>query len=286
MNTVLGFMDKLYGDSTALTVVYIVCSILLFAFIILLIFSLRKPKEDKKINIIEEPNIDDKTVNDKTVKIDEVPVKTNEFEKNVKVEENEEDKKGIADILNKTLEKENVEENKLSDILNKVEKPSEKIVDEEIKTIEEDDEIEMPAICKEIPDVDDFVNNVVNKTYEKNEQFSSVYVGDNTSTIKLEKVLDKMNVDEDIKEEIIPEEEKIENKKQEEPKEEGREEKSSKLDNLDALKKSLEEKKKNVTEKQNTNDKQEELKAKLDLLKNNTSSKINLDDLASKLKKD
>ena len=62
----------------------------------------------------------------------------------------------------------------------------------------------------------DFVNDVVKKTYEKNEQFSSVYVGDNTSTMKLDKVMDEVNLDNDVKKELTGVDDVSDNKKIEE----------------------------------------------------------------------
>ena len=128
------------------------------------------------------------------------------------------------------------------------------------------------------PDVDEYVDKIINKTYEKQEQFSSVYV---TSTVNLEKVLDKMNVDDDIKEAIVPEEEKTikEEIKEativDEPVE--NEMKEPVLNNLDILKNKMEEKKKEMSNKQ------DDLKSKLDALKKEKEEKTNLDDLKNKL---
>ena len=57
MNTILSFMDKLYSDTKTLSIVYVVGAVLLFIFIVMLIISLRKPKDEPKI--IEEPKIDE-----------------------------------------------------------------------------------------------------------------------------------------------------------------------------------------------------------------------------------
>ena len=95
MNIMLNFMDKIYSDSKMLSIVYIVGACLLFIFIILLIFSLRKT-DKKGPKIIEEPKIDDKT---------------NEIKEEVKKEEvvsNE-----VKEETNDTLEnKEEVKDNK------------------------------------------------------------------------------------------------------------------------------------------------------------------------------
>ena len=268
MNTVLNFMDKIYSDSSTLSIIYIVGASLLFVFIVLLIFSLRKPNEKKSEKILDEPIIDKKE------ELNSEKTEVSKIEEKVEIEN--------------VLEKENVVDNSstekkdLSSILDNVE------IKEETKQdiIEEEKALEIPNLSSDIPDVDEFVDSIVKKTYEKNEQFSSVFVGENTSTIKLDKVLDKMNVEEDIKNDIVPDDEKsIKNETIAEEDNNVKEEinnieTSSKLD---ALKKSLEDKKVEV------NDKQNDLKAKLEGLKNNKEikeQKINLNDLANKLKKD
>jgi len=269
MITLLSFMDKIYSDTKTLSMIYIIGSILLFIFIILLIFSLRKP-DKKSTKIIEEPNIDKKE-------------EAVEKEK----EEIKEQKEEIQ------AEPEN---NKLESILNISEK--QEIKEEKIEQKEE----KIENISAEIPSIDDYVDNIVNKTYEKNDQFSSVYV--DTSTIKLEKVLDKLNVDDDIKEAIVPEDEKTQNKEEikkvpsdykldalkgsleakkdninklEELKKSLEEKKvNNNLDKLENLKKSQEEKKKSV------NNKHDDLKSKLDAIKKNNNTN-KLDDLKNKL---
>lgn len=284
MMTLLSFMEKIYSDTKTLSMIYIIGSILLFIFIILLIFSLRKPAK-KTTNIIEEPNIDN---NDTKVEEIKEETKTEEEVEEVKTEIKEENKEGIKEVKEKSS---------LEDILNVVEKQDEPKEEEIVEEKKEEIVEEKPSnISAEIPSIDDYVDNIVNKTYEKNEQFSSVYV--NTGTIKLEKVLDKLNVDDDIKEEIVPENEKAE-KDVEEPTteiieevkketvvenkldnlkaalEEKKEQENNTLDKLENLKKSLEEKRNNVS------DKQVDLKNKLNALKNNNTNK--LDDLKSKL---
>ena len=72
MNTVLNIMDKLYSNSDALKIVYVVGAVLLFIFVVMLIISLRKPEKEKEVKIIEEPKIDDIPV------VDNVEVKNEE----------------------------------------------------------------------------------------------------------------------------------------------------------------------------------------------------------------
>ena len=270
MDTVLNFMDKIYGDSSTLSMIYIVGAILLFVFIVLLIFSLRKPNDKKIEKIMEDPTVKDEPkveTQDKEIVVDSEETK---IESVIKTEPVETENKDLSSILDSVEKKEEVIEEKI----------------EEVK--QEEKEVEIPNLSSEIPNVDDFVDNVVKKTYEKNEQFSSVFVGDNTSTIKLDKVLDKMNVEEDIKEEIVPEDEKTVVKEEnieevplndvEEKKEDKKEREENNINSkLDALKKSLEEKNKEVSNKQ------DDLKAKLENLKKTNENKINLEDLASKL---
>ena len=280
MNTVLSFMDKLYSDSKTLSIVYVVGAILLFVFIILLMVSLRKPDKKEQTKIIEEP------------KIDEEP-------KEVLVE----DKKEEA-ILKEELaqEKEGVVE----------EEPLEQSIFEKTTIIPLSELEEQPSReeNKDIPNVDAYVESIMKKAYEKNEQFSSVFVGNNTSTIKLDKVMENLNVDEEVKDNIVPEEEKsVETKNVEvqsviseetsavnevsneeeielpkvEEKIETPQVVEKKLENtvsLDGLKKALEEKQKEVTIKQ------DDLKAKLEGLKQTqpkSNETIKAEDLLNKL---
>ena len=250
MMTLLSFMEKIYSDTKTLSMIYIIGSILLFIFIVLLIFSLRKPA-NKTTKIIEEPNINN-----------------NEAQEELKEEGNNATDEPKEEIIEENKELEiKKEKSNLENILNVTEQKEVPKVQEEVKAqpkVKEEPKEEINNISSEIPSIDDYVDNIVNKTYEKNEQFSSVYV--NTGTIKLEKVLDKLNVDEDIKEEIIPEEEKIEESVKEIDNkldtlktalEEKKQEENNSLDKLESLKKSLEEKRNNV------NNKQDDLKNKL-----------------------
>lgn len=296
MNTILSFMDKLYSDSKTLSIVYVVGAILLFIFILLLMFSLRKTDKKEKQKIIEEPSIEE----EKPEAILEIKAEEPKQEEVVKETQKEETNTIDQSIFEKTKiipldELKKAEEPKqedLSSVLDNVDnyKEPEKIQEEKIDISEN--------ISSEIPSVDEFVDNVVKKTYEKNEQFSSVYVGNNTSTIKLDKVMENLNVDEAVKESIIPEEEKTEEKVTE-PIEETEpivetvaetatvepeqkevivpEETNNSLDNL---KKALEEKKKEV------NLKQDELKAKLEGLKQpkiTTDETVKAEELLNKL---
>lgn len=287
MNTILSFMDKLYSDSKTLSMVYVVGAILLFIFIIMLILSLRKStkNEEEEPKIIEEPNISD-SKEDSIVKVEESVSneQVNEELKEEMLTEQSIFEKTIIiplDELNKKEDKSEIEQ-----ALNNVE-----TYKKEEETVEEKESVD--NISTVIPSVDEFVDNVVKKAYEKNEQFSSVYVGNNTSTIKLDKVMENLNVDEDVKESIVPDIEKTEKKTEEPVKVEEEikvlntdtipevKEESPKVENsLDNLKIALEDKKREV------NSKQDELKAKLaSLKKENTVSKeaLNADDLLNKL---
>lgn len=285
MNIMLNFMDKIYSDDKAMTMVYIVGSVLLFIFIVLLIFSLRKPSKKDNVNIIDEPKDNTK---------DEVKEETIEKTENV-VEEVKKDEtskldivetKNVAEdnkdtnIFEKTtiipLENVKVNENELSKEEN-IEKALDNASKEHKITPEINEKIDDSKISTDIPNVDEFVDNVVKKTYEKNEQFSSVYVGDNTSTMKLDKVMDQVNMDKDVKKEItgvdnvLDDNEKI---KEEESSLDIKEESASDLvkdeipSKLDNLKEALEERKENELKK-------EELKEE--------TTAINKEDLLNKL---
>ena len=285
MNTILSFMDKLYSDSKTLSIVYVVGAVLLFIFIILLMLSLRKPDKKEKTKIIDEPNINNEETSKEKVE--------EEIENNI-IEPVEEEK--IQPLTEDIFEKTTIIPlNELEKKDNFNENPKQE--EEAIKVTEEINEeiIELPSIASSIPDVDSFVDNVVKKTYEKNEQFSSVYVS-NTSPIKLDKVMENLNIDEDVKESIIPEEEKT-IKKEEispiepnidivEPVKEKVEEvikednKPATNNSLDNLKKALEEKKKEVSLKQ------DDLKSKLESLKKEkkkSEETLKAEDLLNKL---
>lgn len=287
MNIILNFMDKIYGDSKTLSIIYVVGAVLLFIFIILLIISLRKPDKKEKTKIIEEPKIEDDKTN--TNSLNDVNVLTSETEK--PLEENKVDGVNEKDdikeesissqnIFEKTtiipINKDNLEK-EIDKTYNK-EENIEKALDnaenmsapkEEIK-----EEVDVSKLSSEIPNVDDFVDDVVKKTYEKNEQFSSVYV-DNTDTVKLDKVMENLNVDKDVKENLAPTEvkEEVELPKETEIKVE---EKTTTIDNK------LEE----VEEKKPNNiSNLDELKAKLNNLsgKTNPTGAVNKEELLSKL---
>ena len=289
MNIMLNFMDKIYSDDKAMTMVYIVGSVLLFIFIVLLIFSLRKPSKKDNVNIIDEPKDNTK---------DEVKEETIEKTENV-VEEVKKDEtskldivetKNVAEdnkdtnIFEKTtiipLENVKVNENELSKEEN-IEKALDNASKEHKITPEINEKIDDSKISTDIPNVDEFVDNVVKKTYEKNEQFSSVYVGDNTSTMKLDKVMDQVNMDKDVKKEItgvdnvLDDNEKI---KAEESSLDIKEESASDLvkdeipSKLDNLKEALEEKKEDELKKEEVKEEttainKEDLLNKLNALK-------------------
>lgn len=316
MNTILSFMDKLYSDSKTLSIVYVVGAVLLFIFIILLMVSLRKGDKKEITKIIEEPKIDDEP----TEKIEETKVESKEntkpesnFVSEVKQDEKDKEEnneqpleqsifeKTVIIPLNEIDQTTSREEN-IAQALDNVEKIEEKID----PSVEEKPKESVQELSKDIPNVDDFVDNVVRKTYEKNEQFSSVFVGNNTSTIKLDKVMENLNVDEDVKESIVPEEEKSEISQIIEPEITNKEVMEKEIEiptpasksieevetqkvaesnidvtvSLDNLKKALEEKQKEVSTKQ------DDLKAKLDVLKKEhpkSNETMKAEDLLNKL---
>ena len=293
MNTVLNIMDKLYSNSDALKIVYVVGAVLLFIFVVMLIISLRKPEKEKEVKIIEEPKIDDIPV------VDNVEVKNEEVivEEDLKPLEEQSifEKTRIIplDELRKAEEESVIEETTVGEdvIVDTVSIENDIHEDVALETvIEEGKEDNNPIyeLSKDIPDVDSFVDNVVKKSYERNEQFSSVYVG-NANNTKLDKVMDSLNVDEDIKESILSEEE-ITVEAIEEPIVETTNsietdiddkgpEVSENTNSLDALKKALDEKKKEVELKQN------DLKAKLEGLKQVKKEKTVLNDAEELLNK-
>ena len=310
MNTVLSFMDKLYSDSKTLSIVYVIGAVLLFIFIILLMVSLRKTDKKEQTKIIEEPKIDEEPkevlVEDKKEEailkeelaqekegvVEEEPLEQSIFEKTTiiplsELEEQPSREENIAQALENVEKQEQVEENKKEEVLE-----------------------EVSNLGKDIPNVDAYVESIMKKAYEKNEQFSSVFVGNNTCTIKLDKVMENLNVDEEVKDNIVPEDEKsVETKNVEvqsviseetsavneasneeeielpkvEEKIETPQVVEKKLENtvsLDGLKKALEEKQKEVTIKQ------DDLKAKLEGLKQTqpkSNETIKAEDLLNKL---
>lgn len=286
MNIILNFMDKIYGDSKTLSIIYVVGAVLLFIFIILLIISLRKPDKKEKTKIIEEPKIEDDKTNINS--LNDVNVLTSETEK--PLEENKvDDVKEKDDIKEESISNQNIFEKTTIIPINKdnLEKEIDKTYNKEEnieKALdnaenmsapeEKKEEVDVSKLSSEIPSVDDFVDDVVKKTYEKNEQFSSVYV-DNTDTVKLDKVMEDLNVDKDVKENLAPTEvkEEVELPKETEIKVE---EKNTTLDNK------LEE----VEEKEpNNTSNLDELKAKLNNLsgKTNPTGAVNKEELLSKL---
>ncbi len=213
MNIILNFMDKIYGDTKTLSLVYVAGAVLLFIFIILLIFSLRKPSKKDDIKIIDEPKPDNKDSNEVSLNNNVKDTKVVSEDTNTKVEDTKEDiKEEVKDndsetnIFEKTtiIPLENIKTNE-SEVSKQesIEKALDNVDNiENIKPEEVEEKKVDEKVSAEIPNVDEFVDNVVKKTYEKNEQFSSVYVGDNTSTMKLDKIMDNVNLDKDVKEEI------------------------------------------------------------------------------------
>ena len=316
MNTILSFMDKLYSDSKTLSIVYVIGAVLLFIFIILLMVSLRKSDKKETTKIIEEPKIDDEPKE----KIEETKVEPKETLKeepttinesiNNKIDKDKNEQSLEQSIFEKTviipldeIEKTVSREENIAQALDNVEKIESIVKEPEMKETTEEN---VQELSKDIPSVDDFVDNVVKRTYEKNEQFSSVFVGNNTSTIKLDKVMENLNVDEEVKESIVPEEERTEMPKTiesemgvnydpniekeievpnvlpeeviETPK--VVETEAEKTVSLDGLKKALEEKQKEVTLKQ------DDLKSKLEGLKKEqtkSNETMKAEDLLNKL---
>lgn len=310
MNTVLSFMDKLYSDSKTLSIVYVIGAVLLFIFIILLMVSLRKTDKKEQTKIIEEPKIDEEPkevlVEDKK---EEAILKEELAQEKEEVVEEEPLEQSIFEkttiIPLSELEEQPSREENIAQALENVEKQEQV---EEIKNEEPVEEIS--NLSKDIPNVDAYVESIMKKAYEKNEQFSSVFVGNNTSTIKLDKVMENLNVDEEVKDNIVPEDEKSVESKNVEVQSVINEETSAvneasneeeielpkveekietpqvvekKLENtvsLDGLKKALEEKQKEVTIKQ------DDLKAKLEGLKQTqpkSNETIKAEDLLNKL---
>lgn len=285
MNIILNFMDKIYGDSKTLSIIYVVGAVLLFIFIILLIISLRKPDKKEKTKIIEEPKIEDDKTNANS--LSDVNILTSETEK--PLEENKVDNVNEKDdikeesissqnIFEKTtiipINKDNLEIDKTYNKEENIEKALDNAENMSVPKEEKKEEIDVSKLSSEIPSVDDFVDDVVKKTYEKNEQFSSVYV-DNTDTVKLDKVMEDLNVDKDVKENLAPTEVKEEVELPKET-EEKVEEKTTTPDNK------LEEV---VEKKPNNTSNLDELKAKLNNLsgKTNPTGAVNKEELLSKL---
>ena len=282
MNIMLNFMDKIYSDDKAMTTIYIVGAVLLFIFIVLLIFSLRKTNDDKNVKIIDETenNKDDSkveeeikdTIVESDIKEKAEPILNNDEHTQIE-EKKTEDKVLSDDIFEKTTiiplsdvkadEPVLSKEENIGKALENVEKPIEK--KEEPVSLNEEETAELK---KEIPDVDDFVNDIMKKTYEKNEQFSSVYVNDNT--MKLDEVMDKINLDKDVKEELTGSsiQEKNESVEEVTEPEDKKEIKEENKNTLDDLKTALDNKKEEV-KTETTAINKEDLLNKLNSLKSN-----------------
>lgn len=313
MNTVLSFMDKLYSDSKTLSIVYVIGAVLLFIFIILLMVSLRKTDKKEQTKIIEEPKIDEEPK--------EVLVEDKKEEAILKEELAQEKEEVVEEVKEEPLEQSIFEKTTIIPLSELEEQPSrEENIAQALENVEKQEPVEeikneepveeTSNLSKDIPNVDAYVESIMKKAYEKNEQFSSVFVGNNTSTIKLDKVMENLNVDEEVKDNIVPEDEKsVETKNVEvqsviseetsavneasneeeielpkvEEKIETPQVVEKKLENtvsLDGLKKALEEKQKEVTIKQ------DDLKAKLEGLKQTqpkSNETIKAEDLLNKL---
>lgn len=271
MDTIKKIMDTIYASNEALIVIYVTGAILLLIFIALLIVSLRKPKiskkENKKVKTVEDESKEN-AVQTTVSELAEENKTDSVIETNNNTSDIKEEISNIPDV-NIKIEK---DENPVSKALNNIENQNNEEKKEEIKIVEEN------KLSSEIPNVDEFVNDVVKKTYEKNEQFSSVY---NTSSVKLDKVLDKLNVDENVKESIIQKEEtnlNTETKKEDIT--------TNNINSLDLLKQQLEEKNKTVDVREEVANKQDDLKEKLANLKKEepkAQEALNPEDLLKKL---
>lgn len=297
MNLMLNFMDKIYSDDKTMTMIYIIGAVLLFIFIVLLIFSLRKPskKDIKVMDVPKDDTLKDKVEEKGNEKVEVVDTNTDTKEEVITKEENttlnekaniEEPKEKDKNIFEKTtiipLDNIKPNENELSKEEN-IEKALDNVNNiEQIKPkVEETKEEINDNISTEIPNVDEFVDNVVKKTYEKNEQFSSVYVGDNTSTMKLDKIMDNVNLDKDVKKEITGVEDDTELPNLKDKINEMKEEKELGIEEitasdlvvdeipnkLDNLKEALEEKKQEEVKTETTAINKEDLLNKLNALK-------------------
>ena len=290
MNIMLNFMEKIYSDTKTLSIIYIVGAVLLFIFIVLLIFSLRKSDKKEKPKIIEEPSDSKK---------EEQKEETKEIES--KFEEKTEDISKEKEIKEEEINDKSIFEKTTIIPLDEIDTDSEALTKEEniekaldnvenMKTIEKTDKPIDENISADIPDVDEFVDNVVKRTYEKNEQFSSVYVEDNDDTIKLDKVMDDLNVDSDVKEALVDtvtKEENIDDSSEKVIIEDVEDietkaptsinEPLEKEDKLANLKKALD------GDKVDINLKQDKLKSKLDSLKSKSAEASSAEDLLKKL---
>ena len=276
MNLILNYMDKIYGDTKMLTIVYVVGAGLLFVFIILLIISIRKPDKKKSVDIIDVDNETKKEkVEDKNEEVEEKVITEDTNNSDIKHEDSIFEKTTIIplDDIN-TDPKSDSSENDVEKALDNADNM--KIVEEE------KEEVNNAKLSSEIPDVDDFVDNVVTKTYEKNDQFSSVYVENKKDdTMKLDKIMDNVDVDESVKSNLV-EDDSIEEEEMDETIEEENYEdrEGSGVDliedtnpKLDDLKKALEAKKDvvNSEDSKDVNEKKaistDDLKNKLNALK-------------------
>jgi len=283
MDTMMSFLDKIYSDTKTLTIVYVVGAVLLLFFIVMLMISLKKPTS-KKVNtkVLDEPKIDKDEQQEEKVENTEVITETKEEIKNDTVVNQEKEEQKIEEENTNTLVENNKEEE------NPIAKALDNVENKDILNNVEEEKKHIAELSAEIPDVDTFVDNVVKKTYEKNEQFSSVYVSDNTTSIKTvnpeenttkEEIIDNKETEE-IKEEQpviepIVEETKEENSETSVIKDEPKET----ISGLDSLKKAIEDKKNEV------NKKQDELAAKLAGLKKETKNDdvMKAEDLLNKL---
>ena len=277
MNTVLNFMEKFYSDVTTLYIVYIVGAVLLLIFIIMLIVSLRSSsnKVEVKKETIEE-NKNDIDINKEAIE-DKKDVDTNievNEDKTVVEEKEEIDNQNI-------FEKTTViplNEIKPEDLSLNKEETIEKALDNasNMEYKEPTNEESKESMVAEIPDVDDFVNDVIKKTYEKTEQFSSVYVDNenknddsNNENMPLGETVEDSNnneVSENKDDNYVIDD----NSKKEDPKEQ------NSIINLNDLKNALNEEKTDVSIKQ------DDLKQKLDSIKK-TSTKTSAEELLKKL---
>ena len=287
MNLILNYMDKIYGDTKMLTIVYVVGAGLLFVFIILLIISIRKPDKKKSVDIIDVDNETKKEkVEDKNEEVEEKVITEDTNNSDIKHEDSIFEKTTIIplDDIN-TDPKSDSSENDVEKALDNADNM--KIVEEE------KEEVNNAKLSSEIPDVDDFVDNVVTKTYEKNDQFSSVYVENKKDdTMKLDKIMDNVDVDESVKSNLV-EDDSIEEEEMDETIEEENYEdrEGSGVDliedtnpKLDDLKKALEAKK-DVVNSEDSKDVNEKKAISTDDLKNKLNALKKDNKLLNKIEK-
>ena len=249
MGIIFNFMEKLYSDTNVLSTVYIVGSVLIFILILILIFSIRNTeKKEDKTEIIEEVD-SDSNLSEETHSNEEVDAENNIKDEEIKGENKEEiDEKNIFDAttiiplddIKPNDEKVSKEEN--------IDKALDNVENKEVVSVTNEEETN---ISSQIPDVDQFVDDIVKKTYERHEERKEVEPSEPIIEKEAEENNNELNEKEDEKHEV----------------------------NLDNLKKALD------GDKVDVNLKQSELKEKLDSMKNKSNEATSAEDLLDKLNK-